>query len=340
MASPPNAPSPAAPTEIRRVSWRLDVSDAVDLPGRFEIATDVIAPAEHDPKTAPPVLCCLPGGFLSRKYFDMELDGDRRFSFAEHMARQGFSVLAFDHIGVGESTKPDPIEAGYRLGPEAIARANQAALEAALARLAEEDAAKGIRALATKRTIGVGHSMGSALTVEQQALSRPHEALVLFSFSTAGLVAFLEEDQRPYANDPVRSRADIGELVRRSMGSPYPVRPAGRDQDQSAAFGVGSAPPEAARALRKASTNLLALAGLLTMIPDGYGPPAQEIDVPAFVAVGDHDLHPTKIVPPMLPRAPEITLYTLEDCWHCHFLANTREKLWDRTARWIREIAT
>ena len=57
-----------------------------------------------------------------------------------------------------------------------------------------------------------------------------------------------------------------------------------------------------------------------------------------IVAVGDHDLVPARVVPPMLPRVTDLTLFTLEDCWHCHFLANTREKLWDRTLRWVREI--
>jgi hypothetical protein len=28
----------------------------------------------------------------------------------------------------------------------------------------------------------------------------------------------------------------------------------------------------------------------------------------------------------------------LEDCWHCHFVANTREELWQHVAEWIHGV--
>ena len=325
---------------IQRAAWRLDVSDAVPLDGRFEIAADLIAPQAEQADSARPVLCCLPGGFLSRRYFDLEVGGDRRYSFAEAMARAGFTTLAFDHLGVGESSRPNRLEDGYALDTEAIARINQTALDRALERLRAgvDEASLHLPARSTVRTIGVGHSMGSMLTVEQQALARPHLALVLFSFSTRGTPAFLDEATAAYANDSERSRKEIGSLAARAMGSPYPDRATDSEAGRRAAFGVGTAPPSAEEALHGAATNLLAVGGLLSMIPGGYAPPAKRIDVPVLMLAGDHDMHDDRHTHDELSRSPRVDTRIIDDCWHCHFVANTRETIWRDVTDWIDEI--
>lgn len=328
----------------RRATWRFDVSDVVPLPGLFEIAVDVVVPPFPQSPPAhlqgnndrPIILSCLPGGFLSRKYFDLEINQHRDYSFAEAMAREGFLTLAFDHLGVGDSSRPEPIELGYSLGIEIVAAANQRALELALTRLSTGDVDGMIPPVVDPITIGIGHSMGSMLTVEQQALARPHDALVLFSFSTRGTPAFLDDQMRAYAGDPVRLRAEIGELTRRTMGTPYPERANNSEEGRRAAFGVGTAPLEAEEALHRSSTNLLATGGLLSMIPGGYGPPAEKVDVPVFMLVGDHDLHDDRHAKADLPKSPLVKTVVLPDCWHCHFVANSRETLWTQVTHWIR----
>jgi len=328
----------------RRGTWRVDVSDAVPLPGRFELAVDVVVPAGARDGDTRVVLACLPGGFLSRAYYDLAgdlekapgADPDRGYSFAAAMARAGYVTLAIDHVGIGASSKPVPIENGYALGVEAVARANQRGLERALERLAAGDPGQGIPALRCAATVGVGHSMGSVLTVEQQAQARPHAALVLFSFSTQGLPRFLNPDQLGYANDPARTRRELGALVQRSFGTPYPPRPDQSESNRQAAFGVGTAPPSAEALLESASTDLLAAGGLLSMIPGGYAPSGEAIDVPVYVLVGDHDLHGAEALDAELPKAPAKTIRVLEDCWHCHFVANTRAAIWREVPEWIR----
>ncbi|MBY0399908.1 alpha/beta hydrolase, partial [Myxococcota bacterium] len=269
------------------------------------------------------------------RYFDLDPGGGHGYCFAEAMAARGYMTLAFDHLGVGDSTQPDPPEQGQALGVEAIARINQFALEAALDRLARGDSASGLPPIRRAATIGVGHSMGSALTVEQQALARPHRALVLFSFTTRGLPFFLTEDQRRYAGDPERARRELGALAQRCYGTPYPARANDSAANRRAAFGVGTAPPFALELLHGAATNLLGLAGLLSMIPGGYAPAAERIDVPVSILVGDHDLHDTRGLREELPNAPLVETRTLPDCWHCHFVANGRETIWRETADWI-----
>ena len=180
---PPETARTASPL---RATWSLDVSDALPVQGPLSIAASWIAPPDLRPGTPVPLLVCLPGGFLSRRYFDLEIGGARRYSFAEAMAARGYAVLALDHVGTGDSPKPSPEEAGLSLGVDAIAATNQRALELARKFIETGDPDGETPPLEISRSIGVGHSMGSMLTVEQQALARPHDGLVLFSFSTAG----------------------------------------------------------------------------------------------------------------------------------------------------------
>jgi pimeloyl-ACP methyl ester carboxylesterase len=316
----------------RRFEWRFDVGAELDLPGAHEIAASVVAPDDFGESGSATVLCCLPGGSLSRRYWDLEVDGDRRFSFAEFMARRGFATLAIDHLGVGDSSTPDGGAAPDLLG---FARANQAAFAQAMARLRAGDATEGRPPSAQPRSIGVGHSMGSCMTVVQQAHHAPHAGIVLLSFTTRGLPHFLTGDERALAGDPQGARARLPELIRARFGTPWPAPPKGAGRE--AAYGVGTAPPEALRALRNASTRLAAGPGILSMIPGAFAPEALRIRVPVFLAVGDHDLHAADHASGEFPCAPEVVAYTLPDCWHCHNVANTRERLWARISRWIRE---
>jgi alpha-beta hydrolase superfamily lysophospholipase len=328
----------ASDHSLERESLRVDVSPAVALDGRFEIAADIVLPARDALRTPPTLLFCLPGGFLSRRYFDLGDPADpveRTYSFAAHMARAGFAVAAIDHLGTGDSSRPAREEDGYALGVEAIACANQAAWDLIRERIAQRwrrDADELV-------SIGVGHSMGSALTVAQQASHAPHAALVLQSFSTRGLPRFMQDEEAALAGDPARARAGIADLVRTRYRTPYPEMPGHDEEGRSAAFSVGTAPPLAERLLVEASTRLLAMAGSLTLIPGAYAPYAERIRVPVFVSMGDHDLLTAQEVSPMLPHAPEIVAHEVADCWHCHNVANTRAALWDRTLHWLDAVA-
>ena len=114
-------PDAAPPTAITRATWTFDVRGAVPVAGAFELAASWIAPAPSETDAPISVLVCLPGGFLSRHYFDLESEGSRTYSFAEAMASRGYGVLAFDHPGTGDSSKPTPAEAGLAIGVDAIA---------------------------------------------------------------------------------------------------------------------------------------------------------------------------------------------------------------------------
>lgn len=323
---------PHTPPKVERHHLSVDVSHAVEEAGEHSIAAQVTLPVPGAGPAPRVALCCLPGGFLSKAYFDLEVDGNYEFSFVEYMARRGFATISLDHLGSGESSRPRD---GYALGVDALARANQAALTALLERLRAGD---GLPALPELVSVGVGHSMGSCLSVVQQARHAPHVALVLFSFTTAGLPHFLGEAELELANDPARAHAEVAQRVRALYDDPFPARAQNAPPDSHAAYSVGSAPPHAMQALQKAGTNLLAIPGTLSMIPGAYTPYAEEIACPVFVATGDHDLHGVRDTPAMFPRAPEIVAYELKDSWHCHNVANTRAKLWDRVVHWLHGV--
>jgi alpha-beta hydrolase superfamily lysophospholipase len=318
-------------TELRRESLHIDVSGAVALEGKPEIAADVVWPCDGG---VPPraLLFCLPGGFLDRTYFDLAASEDSSYSFAEFMARRGYVVAAIDHIGCGASSRPADMEDGYTLGVDAITAANECARAEIAQRVASELGAGELV------SVGVGHSMGSLLSVAQQANHAPHAALVLQSFSTQGLRGFLQGDEASFADDAPRAHAGIAELARARFGTPYPIGTEESEEGTTAAFSAGTAPDVVYRYLHNASTNLLGVPGLLTMIPGAYAPYAEKVAVPVFVGGGDHDLGRAHSAATMLPAAPEVLAFELPDCWHCHNVANTRQQMWQRIDLWLGSI--
>jgi hypothetical protein len=91
-------------------------------------------------------------------------------------------------------------------------------------------------------------------------------------------------------------------------------------------------------ALRKCGTNLVAQPGLLTLYPGGYAPFSEDVTCPVFVATGDGDLSPRSDADGAFPNAVEVVDYLLEDSRHAHNVARTRQRLWARTARWVRSV--
>ncbi len=86
------------------------------------LAATIVEPGSGQENSNGRVLYCLPGGGMSRQYFDLDAPG---FSMAEHLAAQGFVVVTIDHPGVGESPPPDD---PWTLTPAVVADADAAAV--------------------------------------------------------------------------------------------------------------------------------------------------------------------------------------------------------------------
>jgi len=318
-----------------RFTRRVEVGNAIGLPAPCEVVLDVVVSAALPAGVPPVALCCLPGGYLTRGYWDLEAEGDDSYSFALFMAARGFIVLCVDHLGSGESTKP---EDGYKVTLERVVEANQSALAKVLDDLRSGRFAPELPAFSDLISVGVGHSMGSFLSVSQQARFQSHVALALYSYSNRGLPELLSKDELEIAQDPTAVWKRLPEWVERRFGSPYPQVSRQHAGASEAAFGTGTAEGAGVAALRKCGTNLVAQPGLLTLYPGGYAPFSEDVTCPVFVATGDGDLSPRSDADGAFPNAVEVVDYLLEDSRHAHNVARTRQRLWARTARWVRSV--
>lgn len=268
------------------------------------------------------VLYCLPGGGMSRQYFDLDADG---FSMAAHLAGEGFVSVLLDHPGVGDSPVPaDP----WTLTPDVVAAADAAAVAELHNRLG------GI-------AIGVGHSMGAMLTATVQARHRPYEALALLGFAQirdyahTALAAHLTPDERAVLGDPAELDKQLVTLAQRRFGRPLP-----RPTTARSPFLLGGmeVTEEGLAAIDRSASNLLPVCGLGAMLKCA-APHLSIVDVPVFVAFGEHDITgDARDTANALPRCPDFTVFELAGSGHNHNIAPNRAVLWRRLARWARDI--
>jgi len=296
--------------EVRTL--RVDVSDVAPA-GVRTLAADVHVPAELS--VGPVVCCCVPGGGMSRGYFDIQAPPSvGNFSMARHLVERGVVVITLDSPGVGESDVPDD---GYTLTPDFVADVNAHAFD----QLLEEwpDAHR----------IGVGHSAGGLLTVVQQARHRTYDALGLFGFGRGGHEQFaLTQEERDQAGG-------IVELTRTRFGDPLP----GGGSTATSPFLLGGmeVPPEALDALGAVKTRLLGVVGLTSMIPGSVDAEMAAVEVPVFLALGEHDIAgDPHAIPACFTGSNDFTLFVLPGTGHNHNVAPDRELLWERFVVWAR----
>ena len=267
---------------------------------------------------------------MSRRYFDLDVPARLgNYSMARHLAGRGFVVITIDPPGVGESDAPDD---GYALTPGTVADVVAHAVDDLTSRLAAGTIAGGlVPALPDVVTIGVGHSAGGLLTVHQQARHRTHHALVLLGFNGDGLPSHLTDEERRYAGDPAALRVALAQLTAARFGDPLPS-----GGTATSPFLVrGEPPPEALDAIGAASSAMLALVGLTSMIPGSSRDELAAVDVPVFIGVGELDITgAAHRIPAHLPSSRDVTLFVLEAAGHNHNVAGNREVLWDRIGRW------
>ena len=319
------------------MTLHLRLDSGVALPGQsaLQIAASVFLPAGA-PRH---VFVCLPGGDMTRRYFDLHVpieagDDDDSFSFAQQMTARGFGVVTLDHLGVGDSDRAQDI---YALSTEVVARANAQATEQLLERLRAGTLAPGIAALPGLESIGLGHSMGALLTLVQQATLRMHAALALLGFSTRGMPDNITPEMRAAAHDPAQVRAHIVEWARMFF---LGAHSAAKSKAVKVLFKNSAADPRGLQALKSARTPpLLPLPSIHSMLPGNVAPEAAQITVPVFLGLGEHDIAgPPHEIPAAFPRTRDLTLYVLPEASHSLFPFPSRRGLFDRLAAWARAL--
>lgn len=222
---------------------------------------------------------------MSRRYFDLAVSGQNgAFSMARYLASGGDLVVTVDPPGVGESDSPGD---GYTLSPQVVADV----LAAAVRSLETGFASRGVEGLElgsklVRAKIGLGHSAGALLVACQQARHGSYDALALLGFSASGLPEVLSEEELQFANRPEELAAVVAELSRERFGDPLPQW----SNSSAGPLGTSSAAAEVEEALADASSKLLALVGMTAIVPGSVQPELDELRLPVFVALGEHDL--------------------------------------------------
>ncbi|HUA46810.1 MAG TPA: alpha/beta hydrolase [Solirubrobacteraceae bacterium] len=323
-------------TTVRdRAELILDVSASLPFDEAISLAASVHLP---DNAAEPPcaMLICWPGGSSARAYWDMQIPRHDGYSFAEHMTAQGYVVVACDHLGVGASGKPAE---GDRVNFETMSAAAASLVVQVRTLLAEGAPELGGLPSPVVPVIGVGHSLGAALTAATQARHRCYDAVALLGFThgskelAVSAVGAAEagpdadaDAKRQTATEQARAFFedtwdDVYAFAAREPNHGWLHRP---DVPLEV---IAADDAEAVRWPRQAYVEAL-LAGYTARF-------ASELECPVFVGFGDHD------VPP-IPHADvafytsshDVTFYVLRNSAHCHNCATTRAELWDRIGQW------
>jgi pimeloyl-ACP methyl ester carboxylesterase len=325
--------SDAETLAVSRCSLSLDVSTLAPA-GCQRIAADLFVSQSVRPR--PLLWVCIPGGGISRRYFDLDVGGQSgTFSMARHLVAGGDLVVTVDPPGVGESDAPDD---GYTLTPRVVADVLAAALDGLGAELGSDAfaAAAGLSGVVPRAVVGLGHSAGALLVAFQQAHHHSYDLLALFGFSASGLPDVLNEDELRYAGHPEWLSEDVKNLTRARFGEPLPEW-----SSSTGEFGPHAVAPQVDMALAAASSRLLALVGMTAIVPGSVQPELDELRIPIFAALGEHDLGGTlDVLAGQLPGCGDLTLFLLEGAGHNHNVAVNRRLLWDRVARWATSVTS
>jgi hypothetical protein len=334
---------------VRSIDLRVDVTEAAGLGEPAHVAVTVTAPDEL-PTGGPPIVCfAKPGAGYSRGYFTEALPGPAPGSAAgaqaDWHAARGWIVVSVDHLGVGESSQHD----AERLAYTPVAAASQAAETEVRQKLAAGTLMDGLAPVRDPITIGIGQSMGGALTIVQQGRFHCYDGIGVLGYSplrthppaepgTAPVgLPWLGRDTMPSdgvftngfalalslesAGEHTGTMAwgfhydDIApELVSRDMEG-YPLR--GGDMP-----GWGSA-------------GIPMTVALWSVTPGGALAEAAAVRTPVLVALGERDV----LVDPRgetraYESSPSVDFFVCPRMAHMHNFAGTRELFWRRIETW------
>ncbi|MHA7834632.1 MAG: alpha/beta fold hydrolase [Algiphilus sp.] len=319
---------------------RAPQSDAERMPRRFDLYLEVqcqrVGVRLWLPVDAIPTQLwfCLPGGYMSRDYFDLRVPGNDSHSLAHAMVRRGFAVAAMDPPGIVSS---DDGGDRYRHTPESVADAAAEACAQLVVGLRGGDLLNGVPALPIAHTLGLGHSMGAMFTVVQQQRAGSHAGIALLGFSTRGLPEYLPEQVKPLLADRTTLHAQRETMARAMFKHMGEMQTGGGDNDL---YGRRGAEADGIRALAQCRAPLLPVPAFTSMLPDNVGPEAAEIAQPVFIGLGSADMAgPPHEAPAAFRASRDITLHILPETGHSHFLFPSRAGLFQRLTHWASGIA-
>lgn len=300
------------------------------------LSARVLGPASGPVRS--PVVVCLPGGAYTKDYWDVPEQVVPGYSFSEFASRSGYVSVVVDHIGMGASTRPPD---GDELSAEFVAACHATAAGEIRARLRSGDLAPWLDAVPDALLVGIGHSNGGCVLVNQQGRHRSFDAIGVFGYSNQGMVL-------PYTEDEPDDAAAAAELHRT------------RAEEMLKTVIVGDWAPyldfdrDALRALfywEDVSPDVIAAAGRLhtltprgssidASVPASAAEVAATIDTPVFLGFGERDVCPDPHAEATTYRGSrDITTYVLPKAGHCTNFAVGRRAIWSRTVAWLDGLA-
>jgi pimeloyl-ACP methyl ester carboxylesterase len=313
----------------------IEIGEIIAGEGPLSMAVEIYSPARAQLSPTPIVFFCMPGGGLNSRYFNLEVEGSTRFSFAQQMAARGCITVTINHLGIGASSRPSD---GFALTPEVMVTANSRVVTFIQQALQQGTLSDDLPALPALRSIGVGHSMGAMLTIMLQAERRSYSAIAVLGFSTRGLPEYLTPADAGLVDNPVAARAQLAEFVRARSADPYPDL---NTRGQAREIYGGHADRQALDALRLARDKVLAMMGFFAMLPGSTSDICAQVEVPVFLGVGDQDMTgPAHVLPASFSGSSDVTLLVLPDTGHTHFIFPSCDQLYKRLADWAFSIAS
>jgi alpha-beta hydrolase superfamily lysophospholipase len=311
----------------------FDVTEAVGSGESLSQAAWLFLPSEPTHATA--VLVCLAGGTYDKRYWHLEVPGRRGYSFAEHLADQGFLVVALDHLGTGGSSDP---QGSGSVGLRMLAAGDAEAVAQVSARLRDGTLVQGLWPLRLP-VVGVGHSMGSCLTTMVAAQASPYDAVALLGYGVQ--ISNVQNDAD--GDEDLAARMNQSEAVFRQLnglgaGDVSCVVP--REQLRQL-FHAPDVPADVIAADDAAESRVPVRAASEVITPGYVAEFAAAVNVPVFLALGSHiDVSPDPYTEVANYRSsPDVTLCVVEGSAHCHNFSTARIALWDRMATWIPSVA-
>jgi alpha-beta hydrolase superfamily lysophospholipase len=323
---------PEAP--VVRSEHRVDVSAAVGRGVPLEVSLTVVAPAADRLPDRPFVVVAIPGGTYHRRYWDLRPPGRVGFSQAEHFARRGVVFVACDYLGGGDSSRPVD---GDFIGLEVQADAAHAVLVSLRDTLARGTLAPSLPPLPTARFVGIGQSLGGFITMIQQGKYDDYPAIGVFGASP--LLIANTRDQPDWSSMSVSERRTwiVRENARQSGVPELPMYHGAPRAEYRGIFHVPDVPDDLfAYDESECHTLIPRNAGIDGMTPGFAAEFSARITTPVFLAFGEIDVSADpRAEPTGYPNAPDITTVVVPEMAHMHNFAATRERLWERFARWL-----
>jgi pimeloyl-ACP methyl ester carboxylesterase len=322
--------------------WRkLDLRVPVGPSGGREIAMTAYLP---DPaRLSGRVIFASPGGGYARGYYDMSFAGHQDYSQAAHHLARGHVVVAYDHLGVGDSST-DGID---QISIEDIADHNHDAVSAVAEDIRRGTLADDFPAMPEALMIGIGQSMGGGVTIIMQARHRSFDAIGVLGYSAIhtvlpqrseadvarGIAAYDFDRETPAASlSMAKASAQVADFRYPFHWEDVPAEIVAADMD--AGF------PARHTATPFASLTIPNCA--LAMMSPGYvREDAAAIDVPVLLGYGERDTSRNPHdEPTAYPGSNDITLLVVPRMAHMHNFASTRGHLWDRLSSWADALGT